>query len=139
LPDIDLEQRQTAAQRYLASPSHHLDADDQIEIAQEVLKLINDKRFAPLFTPDSRAEQPLIGRSGNRLIAGQVDRLAFVGNEVWVVDYKTNRPPPLLSSGIPAPYRAQMEAYRTVLRAIYPNRTVRCFLLWTYTPQMMEV
>ncbi|MDX9689935.1 MAG: double-strand break repair helicase AddA [Alphaproteobacteria bacterium] len=139
LPDIETARRERVAQTYLANPSHLLNQESQTEIKEEVLRLISDKRFAPLFGPNSRAEQPLIGRSGNRLIAGQVDRLAFVGNEVWIVDYKTNRPPPLLSSGIPAPYRAQMEAYRTVLRAIYPNRTVRCFLLWTYTPQMMEV
>ena len=32
-----------------------------------------------------------------------------------------------------------MEAYRQVLQAIYPDRKVRCFLLWTYGAGLMEV
>ena len=32
-----------------------------------------------------------------------------------------------------------MAAYRALLRAIYPGRTVRCLLLWTEEPQPMPL
>ena len=76
---------------------------------------------------------------GSRKIAGQVDRLLLLDNEVWIVDYKTNRPPPTDAAAIPDTYRAQMEAYRSLLTDIYPQRKIRCFLLWTYGPVFMEV
>lgn len=139
LPDMDVGKREEAALRFLASPQHDLTKEAQIEIANEVLALLNDPRFASLFGLQSRAELPLVGLSGERLIAGQVDRLALVGDEVWIVDYKTNRPPPVDAAHIPQIYHDQMEAYRTVLRAVYPDMKIRCFLLWTYTLRLMEV
>jgi len=139
LPDIAPENQDFAARRFLDNPQHNLEAHAKDEICAEVMGLIHDPRFAPLFGPDSRAELPIIGLSGARLIAGQVDRLALVEGEVWIVDYKTNRPPPLDPAHIPEAYRSQMEAYRTVLKALYAGHTVRCFLLWTYTLALMEV
>ena len=142
LPDLAPHARESAARRFLANPQHGLDVPTRDEICKEVIGLISDPRFAPLFGTDSRAELPIIGRfqteGGERLIAGQVDRLALVAGEVWIVDYKTNRPPPPDVAGIPAAYRGQMEAYRTVLKAVYPDHKVRCFLLWTYTLVLME-
>ncbi|MGE4352044.1 MAG: double-strand break repair helicase AddA [Bdellovibrionales bacterium] len=139
LPDVEADRRAEAAARFLANPQHGLGLEAQKEMAAEVLGLIDDPRFAPLFGPDSRAEQPLVGVDKDRVIAGQVDRLALVGDEVWVVDFKTNRPPPQDAAFIPSVYRAQMAAYRAVLEAVYPDRKVRCFLLWTYTLRLMEV
>ncbi len=139
LPDVAAEKREAAARRLLARPAHQLTPVAQKEIAHEALRLMEDPRFAPLFGKESRAEVPVIGLASGRLISGQVDRLVLMEGEVWIVDYKTNRPPPADSALIPAAYRAQMEAYRTVLRAVYPDRFIRCFLLWTYAPKMMEI
>lgn len=139
LPDLAPDRREAATQRFLANPQHGLASAQQEEIAAEVLRLLADPAFAPLFGPDSRAEIPVVGLSEGRLISGQIDRLALVGDEVWIVDYKTNRPPPVTAEAVPAVYQKQMEAYRTVLGAVYPGRVVRCFLLWTYAPRLMEI
>ncbi len=139
LPELLLEKREEATRRFLSNPQHNLSLAQQEEIVREVLDLLAHKEFKPLFGSQSKAEVPIIGLSGARLISGQVDRLALVGDEVWIVDYKTNRPPPEDASSIPALYRRQMEAYRTVLTAIYPKKKIRCFLLWTYTLRLMEV
>lgn len=139
LPDLDVAKRAEAARRFLSHTQHELDPVQQGDIAKEVLKLLEDKRFAPLFCAESRAEVPIIGLVGERLISGQVDRLVQVGDEVWVVDYKTNRPPPENDSAVPEIYRSQMESYRAVLQEIYPKNTIRCFLLWTYAPRLMEI
>jgi ATP-dependent helicase/nuclease subunit A len=58
---------------------------------------------------------------------------------VLVVDYKTNRPPPATVESVPRAYLAQMAAYRAALRLVYPGRAVRCALLWTEGPRLMEL
>lgn len=139
LPELENNKRKDAARRYVASPIHNLETLAQDDIVSEVMRLLNDPQFAALFSEDSRAEQSIVGLSGDRLIAGQVDRLVVSGGEVWIVDYKTNRPPPSDPRNIPQIYQKQMDAYRTVLSAIYKNKKIRCFLLWTYTATIMEV
>lgn len=139
LPDLSADQWKGAAARFLARPVHDLTGEQQLEIAQEVLALLRDERFAPLFGKGSRAEQPIVGEGAGQMISGIVDRLVVRGDEVWVVDYKTNRPPPTDVSKVPAIYQKQMAAYRAILSSIYQDKKIRCFLLWTYTPQMMEV
>jgi ATP-dependent helicase/nuclease subunit A len=139
LPEIVEEKRSAAIMRFLSHPRHQLDAAQRDEIAQEVSNLLNDERFASLFGIDSRAEVPLTGNIAGMPIFRQVDRLCLRGDEVWIVDYKTNRPPPVNESEIPDAYRRQLMEYRALLAAIYPHRRVRCFLLWTYAPHLMEI
>lgn len=139
LPDVEKPKRTIAASRFVASPIHNLNEAQQKGIVNEVMCLLDDPSFAPLFNAQSRAEQSVVGISDGRLIAGQIDRLAIVDDEVWIVDYKTNRPPPLDPAKIPNIYRKQMESYCTVLATIYKEKKVRCFLLWTYTATIMEL
>ena len=70
---------------------------------------------------------------------GQVDRLAVTAREVLIVDYKTNRPPPVDAEGVALAYRRQLALYRALLGKIYPSHQVRAFLLWTATPRLMEI
>ena len=137
LPELAPERRAEAAQRFLASPAHGLRAAEQAEIAAETLAVLEDPAFAPLFGPGSRAEVALAGVVGGRAISGQVDRLLIGGRDVLVVDYKSNRPPPLGEQEVPRAYLKQMAAYRALLRLIYPTRKVRCALLWTDGPRLM--
>ena len=139
LPDLPAAQRAAAAARFLANPQHNLSKTQQEEIAREVLRLFDDPLYAPLFGPDSRAEVPLAGVINGRKIGGQLDRLCIREDGIWVVDYKTNRPPPARVEDVAEAYRLQLKEYREVLRAIYPGRPVRCFLLWTYAPSLMEL
>jgi ATP-dependent helicase/nuclease subunit A len=139
LPDLPPEQQPAAAARFLANPQHGLDATQQASIAAEIITLLRHPDYAPLFGPASRAEVPLAGNIAGMPVAGQVDRLCVVGDEIWIVDYKTNRPPPLYVTGVPEIYRRQLAAYRLVLQAVYPGKVIRCFLLWTYGARLMEL
>jgi ATP-dependent helicase/nuclease subunit A len=56
-----------------------------------------------------------------------------------VIDYKTNRELPATPDRVPTAYLRQMAAYRALLRQIYPDRHVRCALLWTQGPQLMPL
>ncbi len=139
LPEIEAGRRQTVAQRYIAGRDQGLSVDEQVEIVDEVFAILDHSDYAPLFDADSRAEVPLIGRFEDEVIAGQVDRLRVTEDEVWIVDYKTNRPPPDDPAKVPVAYRKQMSAYARVLADIYKGKAVRTFLLWTYLPRLVEI
>lgn len=143
LPGLARDARAGAARAYLALPIHGLDAGAQDEIAETALRIMEDARFAPLFSASSRAEVPVAGLlttpGGPVPLAGVVDRLAVTDTHVLVIDYKTNRPPPRTADAVPRLYVRQMAAYRQVLRRIYPDRAVECALLWTEGPDLMRI
>lgn len=139
LPETEPARWAEVAAAWLARPAHNLTATQQAEIGAEALRVLNDPTFAPLFAPGSRAEVPLVGLVGGRALSGRIDRLCVTDDAVWIVDYKTNRPPPREVEKVPAIYLQQMAAYRAALSRIYPGKDVRCVLLWTDGPFMMEL
>lgn len=139
LPDLEPGQRAATAMRFLSSPAHDLSQAEIDAIVTETLAVLHHPDFAPLFQPGSRAEVPLIGRLGDQVVSGQIDRLAVTGDTVMIIDYKTNRPPPIDIAVVQPAYLRQMAAYRGLIPQIYPSRRVRCVLLWTDGPRLMEL
>jgi ATP-dependent helicase/nuclease subunit A len=139
LPDLDPGARAGAARAYLARPTHGLGEDQQADIAAETLAVLEHPDFEPLFGPASQAEVPLTGEVAGQVIAAQIDRLLIADDAVWVIDYKTNRPPPTDLGGVAPVYLRQMAAYRAALKRIYTDRPVHCFLLWTDGPRLMAL
>lgn len=139
LPDLPAAKREEAAHRYLSYAQHRLSEAQQRNIVAETLAILNHPAYRPLFGPDSRAEVPLAGLAMGKLVSGQIDRLCLTPDEVLIIDYKTDRPPPTEEAGVPEAYRLQMKAYTELLREIYPDRRVRSFLLWTCGPWIMEL
>ena len=142
LPDIPPARRAEAARRYLARQKEFDDAE-RTEIAAHSCGLLDDLRFAALFLPGSRAEVSIVGRARRAAtVSGQVDRLVVTPDEVLIADYKTNRPAPKSLDEAKtrhADYVTQLALYRAVLRRLYPGRPVRAALLWTETPELMEI
>ena len=139
LPPLSAAEREPACRRFLGLSIHGLDQTQIKAIAAETLAILSDPVFGHLFGPGSRAEVPLAGKIGDRVIAGQVDRLLVTDGEVHIVDYKTNRPVPDSAEQAPVAYLKQMAAYRAVLTEIYPKHSVRCALLWTVAPKLMPI
>src|SRR5205085_3449814 len=109
------------------------------EIAKHVSDVISHDGFAPLFGPDSLGEAPLAATlPDGRVIAGTVDRLLVMPDEVSVIDFKTGRVPET-DDKIPASHLAQMQAYSAALKVIFPNRTVKAALLYTSGPKLIEL
>jgi ATP-dependent helicase/nuclease subunit A len=141
LPDLSREGREAAAMRFLDrvavdwNPAHRQEAWKQVE------RILNDADFAPLFSPGSRAEVGIIGsmavRGRQRQVSGKIDRLAVTDDEVLIVDYKTNRPPPASLAEVPPAYVLQLALYRSLLEPIYPGKSIRAALLFTETPKLM--
>ena len=141
LPDVPEADREARAERYLA---RCLDPD-QAELAEDVLKtafsVINDPALSEVFGPGGRAEAPIVGSGPNLpkgvTINGRIDRMRITDSHVWVIDYKTDRPPPKTQDAVAPPYLAQLGSYFDVLSVTYPNKIVKCALLWTDGPHFM--
>ena len=143
LPDLPPARRARAAADFLAKRSKELAEAQRKTIADEVMRLIDDARFAPLFLPGSRAEVPIVGKltiGGKAFrVSGQIDRLAVTQHAVLIADFKTNRPSPRRIEDVPPAYVRQLALYRAVLAKLYPGRTIRAALIWTEIPDIMEV
>ncbi|WP_424619290.1 double-strand break repair helicase AddA [Bradyrhizobium sp.] len=144
LPDVATERRRDAALRYLIRNAGDWTDGDREALAEKVLALIGDARFASVFLAGSRAEVSIVGRLDRpgqtpALVSGQIDRLVAMPDEVLIVDYKTNHAPPTLPAEVPPAYIRQLALYRAVLKKLYPRLPVRAALLWTETPELMEI
>ncbi len=139
LPDLPDQDRRAAALRFLAAPTHGLAEAEQTALADETLAVLAHPDFAPLFGPQSRAEVPVVGLIGTQSVVGQIDRIAVTAEEVLLIDYKTNRPPPRSAEGVSVTYLRQLAAYRALMAQIYPGRRIRCALLWTDGPRLMPI
>jgi ATP-dependent helicase/nuclease subunit A len=142
LPDLPDERRRASAVRYLAAQLDLSEAQ-KAEIVEETLRVLSDPQFSAIFGPGSRAEVSASGRAPGlpegMIVNGQIDRLVVTDHEVLIIDFKTNRPPPERSEDVSPVYYAQMAAYRALLKAIHPGKPVRCALLWTDAPRLMEL
>ena len=142
LPQLPRAQRRKAALRRIESAMPAWTGDACDALADEVLGILDDARFASVFGPDSLAEVGLAGapaRLGGIAFGGQVDRLIVEPERVLIVDYKTNRPVPVNVDGVPRLYLQQMAVYRALLQDVYPDRPVHCALLWTAAPSLMAL
>ncbi|MEA2866100.1 MAG: ATP-dependent helicase/nuclease subunit [Bradyrhizobium sp.] len=144
LPDVATGRRREAALKYLTRNADGWTDSDREALAAGVLGLIDDPRFASVFAPGSRAEVSIVGRLERpgrppALVSGQIDRLVVTSNEVLIVDFKTNHGPPKLPAEAPPAYVRQLALYRALLEKLYPQLPVRAALLWTETPELMEI
>lgn len=141
LPDVPETDRRTRAERYLA---RCLDPDEA-DLAEDVLKtafnVLEAPKLAEVFGPGGRAEAPIVGSGPNLpkgvTINGRIDRMRITDTHVWVIDYKTDRPPPRTQDAVAPPYLAQLGSYYDVLSVTYPNKIIKCALLWTDGPHFM--
>ena len=140
LPDIAPERRAKAMDDFLAKRGQDLPAAERKALAAKVTGLLGNARFAALFAPGSRAEVPIVGKvqTGGETtrVSGQVDRLAVTADAVLIADFKTNRPVPRI---VPPGYVRQLALYRAVLAKLYPGKTIRCAVIWTEIPDLMEL
>ena len=119
-------------------------AGERDALARQVLDLIADRRFSPVFAPGSLPEIAIVGRLERKdlppaSVSGQIDRLVVTPQEILIVDFKTNQAAPASAKGAPVAYIRQLALYRAVLAKLYPERCIRAALLWTETPELMEI
>jgi ATP-dependent helicase/nuclease subunit A len=141
LPEIPSERRADVARQFLRRAGHQ-SVSEHDRLIEQVMTLLEDTRFQPLFAPGSRAEVAIVGRlarPGAPLrVSGQVDRLAITADAVLIADYKTDRPAPRSLQEVPRGYLCQLALYRAVLARMCPGRAIRVALIFTDVPDLME-
>lgn len=140
LPEFDVSRRAQIAEKML-SGYKALSEEQRAQITSEVFAVLDAPEFADIFAPHSRAEISLAGSAkglpDHLYLNAQIDRISVTESKVFIVDYKSNRPPPVTQDGVADIYWGQMAAYRELARDIYPNHEVVCALLWTDGPRLM--
>jgi ATP-dependent helicase/nuclease subunit A len=147
LPSLPPGQQEATAKAFLAAQAPRLSSAARNGIVAETITILRDATFAPLFGPDSRAEVALSaeiprpgGQKGPALrLSGKIDRLVRTNDAVMIVDFKTNRPPPENADDVADAYLLQLSAYRLAVQSIFPKTPVRCAILWTDGPRIMEI
>ncbi|MFT3733322.1 MAG: double-strand break repair helicase AddA [Hyphomicrobium sp.] len=146
MPSIAEDRREEIAQAFVDRRGAVLPAKVRTSIVKETLAVLRDPAFAAIFGPQSVAEAPLAaviphpsGTGPALNLSGQIDRIAITDSEVLIIDYKTNRPPPVEVHQVADAYLYQLAAYRLALGEIYPGKAVRAALLWTDGPRLMEI
>lgn len=146
LPGIPAHAWPQAAEAYIEVRGKELPPRVRASIVTETLAILRDTGFACLFGPSSRAEVAIAAEiprpsgSGPALkLNGSIDRLAIDGDHVYIIDYKTNRPPPDDVDQVADAYLFQLAAYRLALAQLFPNKSLKAGILWTNGPRLMEI
>jgi len=137
LPDIAPEQRRAAAAKFLEARGWQ----DSQALVDETLAVLEEPSFAEVFAAGSRAEVDLLAEldwKGARM-HGRIDRLAITNDRVLILDFKTNRPPPVDEAHVPQVYLAQMALYREGAKKLFPDKRVVCGLVFTDGPRLLQL
>ena len=95
-----------------------------------------------LFAPNVLAEVAIsapLDQLGPAPIYGIIDRLVVTDDQVQIIDFKSNSTIPATAAEIPLGILRQMAAYGLAVQAIYPDRHVRCAIVWTANATVMEI
>lgn len=132
LTSVPQANRATVASRYLTK--------EQVppELALEMIESVTHifRAYPELFGHRSQGEVPIIGRVGDFVLSGQIDRLVMMDDHILCVDFKTHTRVPEGLNTIPQTYVRQMALYQFALSQIYPQYPILCGLLWTHLPRM---
>lgn len=140
LPQLPEEKRESTAFKYLERFANDLNNQIRSQILNETINILNNSEFKAIFGPKSRSEVPITAHLPNgKTINGQIDRLLVNKTDIWIIDYKTNRPPPKNPEDVPKIYIEQMRAYKQALQKIYSAHSFHCALLWTDGPFLMPL
>jgi ATP-dependent helicase/nuclease subunit A len=119
----------------VAQPVWNLTKYRQQKTVKQVMAVLNDPEFSALFGANSRAEVSIGGfveKDGRKQsFSAQIDRLVVEDKTVLIVDYKNNRRVPEDISQVSHDYIVQMAAYKMAVEQIYPDKEVKCALLYT--------
>ena len=63
----------------------------------------------------------------------------MTGDQVLILDFKTNRPPPASEADVAPLYLDQMALYRAAAQRVFPQTRIVCGLLFTDGPRLLQL
>ena len=141
LPEVAKGERAALGRQFLRL--RNVPDDEAEPLVRETLAVLDDPAFAAAFAEGSRAEVAIVADlpeiGGAARVNGRIDRIAVTDDSVFIVDFKTNRPPPSREEDVAPLYRTQMALYRAAANKILPGRRIVCGLVWTEGPTLMTL
>lgn len=135
----EAQNKEAILDAYLQKNATEFSAEDCAKIKREVIDLLNTAEFADIFGADSRAEVPVVGVVGNKIISAQIDRLIVLPDKIKIVDFKTNQPPAKDVEHTAKQYIKQLAAYAKLMQKVYPDKPIETYILWTNETRLMRV
>ena len=141
LPDMPADQHAGIGLKF--ARANGFSESQASDLVRETLAVLDDPLFAAAFGPGSRAEvaihasRPDLGLKAP--IMGRLDRLAVSEDQVLILDFKTNHPPPSREADVAPLYLDQMALYRAAAQRIFPGRRIVCGLLFTDGPRLLQL
>ena len=109
---------------------------EQAQAVAEVNALLLQERW--LWQHPRAAEVNIAGtitQNGESVAtSGQIDVLIDTPEAIIILDYKTGVHVPSAVEEVSLNYLLQLKIYRELVRQLYPDRSVRCAILWTAAP-----
>lgn len=134
LPDLPEDQRAAhihgAVKRAGADPA----------LVAELIHLMDHPVLSALLSADGHSEAALIVQTAEGgLERRRLDRVVTTPAGILVADYKTDREVPDTPEACNPDDLMQMAVYRDALRLAEPGKPIRCCLLFTEGPRLMEL
>ena len=140
LPDVPAEERHVRAEAWLERSGDAPDPAFRAALIDSACRIIDDPRFAEVFSPHALAEAPIAAAvAGGQVIAGTADRLLITDSRILLADFKTGRRVPERAEDAPVSHLRQMAAYRAALAIIFPGRRIEAALLYTSGPLLLPL
>ena len=121
---------------------NYSDADDEVRnaCAEEAWSLMQSSELEVLFNKalysKTHHEMPLLYEDNEgRIVYGMVDQVCVAQDQVWVIDYKTNRLPEnhreRFYQQTASRYLPQMRCYKEGLAKLFPGKAIKVSILFT--------
>ncbi|MBP3615361.1 MAG: double-strand break repair helicase AddA [Alphaproteobacteria bacterium] len=95
-------------------------------LKNNVLELYQNPKYNFIFNGNSLSETEIITSENNISKILRVDKVVFYNNDIWIIDYKTDK----ATDKMPLSYKKQLYKYKDALTQIYPNKKIHTAILW---------
>ena len=108
---------------------------DDAYLCENLVKLYKDSDYSFIFNKENLAETELYVIEDGIKKQLRVDKVAFVNDDIWIIDYKTDKTVP---NTIPTNYKNQLQEYKNAIAKIYPTKKIHTAILWISELKFIE-
>ncbi|MEM7299816.1 MAG: double-strand break repair helicase AddA [Pseudomonadota bacterium] len=139
---------ETTARQLLEQGFSDLSPEVGEDVLDEFLDVVQSDTLKKLLAlGQSRAEVEIgalddeasVATNASDLKMARIDRLIVNGDDLWIVDFKTDRFPPTDAAQIPHRYRDQLNRYKHLIGKIFPEKTIHPLIYWTHSNSLSFV
>lgn len=120
---------------FISNYLNKFDLPDAEKIRENVLELYNNPQYNFIFDDNSLSETEIITFDNGISKILRVDKVVFIENDIWIIDYKTDKNTP---DTIPSMYKKQLLKYRDAMSKVYPDKKIHTAILWVNTLKLQE-